>query len=75
MVEKFDQDAQNLAEIIDHLISLPIFSGSSLASRPVVLDLYQAARNKFNRPLSLHSAERIISRAEPGRSVLITTGF
>lgn len=73
--ERFDQDGQNLAEIIDHLISLPVFSGSSLASRPVVLDLYQAARTRFKRPLSLDAAEKIISTAEPARNVLITTGF
>ena len=72
---KFGQDAQHLAEIIDYLISLPVFSGSSLASRPVVLDLYRSQRSKFNRPLSLDASERIFSTAERGRNILITTGF
>lgn len=70
-----NQDAQNIAEIIDHLITIPVFSGSSLASRPVVLDLYQAARTKFGKPLCLDAAERILSGAEKSKTVLITTGF
>ncbi len=70
-----NQEASNLAEIIDHLLTLPIFSGSSLASRPVVLDLYQSARSKFGKPLSLDATEKILSGVEKSKNVLITTGF
>lgn len=69
------QEAQNVAEIIDHLITTPVFSGSSLASRPVVLDLYQAARTKFGKPLCLDATERIVSGAEKSKTVVMTTGF
>ena len=69
------QDAQNLSEIIDHLITTPVFSGSSLAPRPVVLDLYQAARTKFGKPLCYDAAERIMSGSTKSRTVMITTGF
>ncbi|MDG6995775.1 MAG: DUF4392 domain-containing protein [Nitrososphaerota archaeon] len=70
-----NQDAQNLAEVIDHLVTTPIYSGSSLASRPVVLELYQAARSKFGKPLCLDATERILSGAEKSKNVVITTGF
>ncbi|MCL4519615.1 MAG: DUF4392 domain-containing protein [Thaumarchaeota archaeon] len=70
-----NQDGLNLSEIIDHLITTPLFSGSSLSSRPVVLDLYQAARTKFGRPLSYDATESILSGAEKSRTVMITTGF
>ena len=70
-----NQEAQNVAEIIDHLITTPVFSGSSLASRPVVLDLYQAARAKFGNPLISDATERILSRSEISKKVVLTTGF
>ena len=72
------QDSRNLAEIIDRLITVPIFSGSSLASKPVVLDLYEAARKKIETPLSLFATEQIISSAEKAatpKTVVIATGF
>ena len=75
-----DEGAKNLAEIIDHLITVPVFSGSSLANRPVVLELYAAARKKFDGPLVLDAAEKILSATNAvkdhgKRSVIITTGF
>jgi hypothetical protein len=70
------QDASSLAEIVDHLVTTPVSSGSSLSSRPVVLDLYRSAREKFNRPLCFDATERILSRANNGsKNVIITTGF
>jgi D-glutamate cyclase len=70
-------DLINIAEIIDHLISVPVFSGSSLASRPVVLDLYSAARSKFGRPLSYDGFEKLSTGIEKSNSgsVMIVTGF
>ena len=72
-----NQDSLNLSEIIDHLITVPVFSGSSLASRPVVLDLYEAARRKFGRPLCFDATEKILlsSEKESVKTVIITTGF
>jgi hypothetical protein len=74
-----DEGAKNLAEIIDHLITVPVFSGSSLANRPVVLELYSAARRKFDGPLVLDATEKILSAANAGsqekKSIIITTGF
>jgi len=76
----FDSNANNLAEIIDHLITVPVFSGSTLANRPVVLELYAAARAKSNGPLVLEAAEKIVSAAsalegEEKKSMILTTGF
>ena len=69
-------DLSSVAEIIDHLISVPVFSGSSLAKRPVVLDLYAAARSRFGRPLTYDAYERLArSKEKSGSSVIITTGF
>jgi D-glutamate cyclase len=70
-------DLANIAEIIDQLISVPVFTGSSLASRPVVLDLYSAARSKFGKPLSYDAFEKLTSGVEKSNSVsvMIVTGF
>jgi D-glutamate cyclase len=70
-----NQEIENLAEIIDHLITTPVFSGSSLAARPVVLELYKAAREKFGKPLCLDATEKILSGADKSKTVLMTTGF
>jgi hypothetical protein len=71
-------DLINVAEIVDHLITLPIFSGSSLAKRPVVLELYSAARKKFGgKPLVYDAFEKLLGAVEKSNSktVIITTGF
>jgi len=70
-------DLSNIAEIIDRLVSVPVFSGSSLAKKPVVLDLYAAARSKFGVPLVYHAFDNLakgIGRSN-SKSVLILTGF
>jgi hypothetical protein len=75
-MQHLDEGAKNLAEIIDHLITVPVFSGSSLANQPVVLELYSAARSKSNGPLVLEATERILSAVNlHKKSVIITTGF
>jgi D-glutamate cyclase len=70
-------DLFNIAEIIDRLVSVPVFSGSSLAKKPVVLDLYAAARSKFGMPLVYHAFENLRKGIERSnsRSVIILTGF
>ncbi len=71
-------DLINVAEIVDHLITLPVFSGSSLAKTPVVLELYSAARKKFGgKPLVYDAFEKLLGAVEKSNSktVIITTGF
>jgi hypothetical protein len=72
-----NEGARNLAEIIDHLITVPVFSGSSLANRPVVLELYTAARTKSSVPLVFEATEKLLStlQNQEKRSVIIITGF
>ncbi len=72
-----ENDLSNIAEIIDRLVTVPVFSGSSLAKKPVVLDLYAAARSKIGKPLVYHAFENLtrgIERSD-SKSVLILTGF
>ena len=72
-------DLVNVAEILDHLIATPVFSGSSLAKKPVVLELYKVARSKLGeRPLVYDAYEQLISGFEKSagsKNVIITTGF
>ena len=72
-----DEGAKNLAEIMDHLITVPVFSGSSLANRPVVLELYTAARAKSSSPLVFGATDRLLTalQNQEKKSVIITTGF
>src|SRR6202049_2670990 len=74
---QLNEGAKNLDEIIDHLITVPVFSGSSLANRPVVLELYTAARAKSSGPLMFDATEKLLSalQNEEKKSVIITTGF
>ncbi len=70
------EGSDSLGEIIDRLISVPVFSGSSLAKKPVVIDLYNAARSKSGSPLSFAAAEKILSASDGAdRSIILTTGF
>src|ERR1700680_1391389 len=72
-----DEGAKNLPEIIYHLITVPVFSGSSLANRPVVLELYSAARAKSSGPLVFDATEKILSafQDQEKNTLNITTGF
>jgi D-glutamate cyclase len=78
-MNKLDDGAKGLGEIVDRLITVPIFSGSSLATRPVVIDLYAAARKKNENPLSYTAAEKILSSIDSdsirNKTIMITTGF
>lgn len=70
-----DEDMRNIGEILDRLLTVPIYTGSSLTKRPVLLDLYQAAREKFKDPLTYLAYKEILNRATRGQTVLILTGF
>ena len=68
-------EMKNVAEILDRLLTVPIYTGSSLTKKPVLLELYQAAREKFKEPLTYLAAQEILKRANKGDTVLILTGF
>ncbi len=64
-----------VGEIIDRLLSVPVYTGSSLTKKPVLLELYDAARSKFKDPLSFLATEALIENVKPEDSVILTTGF
>lgn len=70
-----EEERKAIGEIVDSLVKVPVFVGSALAKRPVILDLYDAARNRFRDPLAYLASEKIIGAAEQGQSVLFATGF
>jgi len=69
------EERKMVGEIIDRFLSVPIYTGSSLTRKPVLLELYEAARAKFGGPLTSLAAEALRERLNPGGSVLLTTGF
>lgn len=72
---KSDEEIKNAGEVIDRLISIPLSSGATLTARPALLDLYQAAREKFKNPLSYLAVDGIMNRVKKGDAVLLLTGF
>jgi D-glutamate cyclase len=70
-----DQEMKNVGEILDRLLSVPIFTGSSLTRRPTLIELYRAARERFEGPLTYLAAREILNRTKAGDTVLIITGF
>ena len=72
-----DEGAKNLAEIIDHLITVPVFSGSSSQTVPSCWSSTAAARAKSSGPLVFDATEKLLSalQNEEKKSVIITTGF
>jgi hypothetical protein len=70
-----DEELKNVGEILDRLLTVPVYTGSSLTRKPILLELYQAARDKFKDPLIYLAVNEITSRAKKGDTVLITTGF
>jgi len=72
---KTNQEREVVGEVIDRVVSIPLFFGGSFGKRPVALDLYDAARQKFNHPLTYLAAERLVELVKPGDSVIITAGF
>lgn len=70
-----DEEIRNAGEVLDRLLSVPIYTGSSLTARPVLLELYQGARDKFKEPLTYLAVNEILNRVNKGDTVLIVTGF
>lgn len=70
-----NEEIKNVGEIFDRLLSVPIFTGSSLTKKPILLELYQAARDKFKAPLTYLALSEILKRIKKGGTVLIVTGF
>ena len=63
-------------EAIDRFINVPMSTQVPLyRNRAMTLYLYEAAREKQGRALTLHAAEALISKVKPGDSVIFTTGF
>ena len=70
--------ARNLAEVIDRLITVQLYSaggGSFFTAAPVVQRLYDAARARFGEPLTYLGAVRLLESIERAAPVLISTGF
>jgi len=70
-----DEELKNVGEILDRLLTVPIYTGGSLTKKPVLLELYQAARDRFKDPLTYLAVNEITRRVKKGDRVLITTGF
>ena len=70
-----DDELRNVGEIFDRLLTVPVYTGSSLTQKPVLLELYQAARDKFKDPLTYLAVHEMIKRLKKGDTVLIVTGF
>ena len=69
------EEVKNVGEILDRLLSVPVYVGSSFTGRPALLDLYQGARDKFKEPLTYLAVKEILDRTKKGDTVLIVTGF
>jgi hypothetical protein len=70
--------ARNLAEVIDRLITVQLYSaggGSFFTAAPVVQRLYDAARALFGEPLTYLGAVRLLEAVGRSEVVLISTGF
>jgi D-glutamate cyclase len=70
-----EADLVAVGEIVDRLMSVPIFTGSSLSTKPVLLELYDAARAKFGAPLTYLASKWMAENLTPDDTVLILTGF
>lgn len=69
------EEIKNIGEILDSLLSIPIFTGSSLSNKPILFELYKGARDKFKEPLTYLAVNEILNRTKKGDTVLILTGF
>jgi hypothetical protein len=73
------QFARNLGEVVDHFLTVPFcLSGgpSAFAAKPVIKDLYAAARELTNdEPLCYTAARRLLESVPRGGRVIIGTGF
>jgi len=70
-----DEELKNVGEILDRLLTVPVYTGASLTRKPVLLELYQAARDRFKDPLIYLAVKEITRRVKKGDTILITTGF
>ncbi len=70
-----EEELQTVGEIIDRLMSVPVYTGSSLSRRPGLLELYEAAREQSGEPLTYLAAKRLAEELRPGDRVIIATGF
>jgi len=70
-----EADLLAVGEIVDRLMSVPVYTGSSLSKKPVLLELYEAARALEDAPLSYLAAKWFAENLLPGDTVLILTGF
>jgi D-glutamate cyclase len=69
---------RNIAEIIDRLITVQFCmsgGGATYTEKPITQELYNAARRKFEDPLTYTAAIRLLERVQPGDTVMIVTGF
>jgi hypothetical protein len=69
------EETRVVGEIVDRVILVPVYIGSALAKKPLILDLYDAARCRFGEPLTYLAADKLLSAAKAGRTVIIATGF
>jgi hypothetical protein len=79
---KFDKKrkdfVRNIAEVVDHLITTQFYSaggGSHFQARPVIQDLYEAARENHREPLTYLAAMNLLERIKENDRVIILTGF
>jgi hypothetical protein len=70
-----NEEMKNAGEILDRLLTVPVYTGSSLTQKPVLLELYQAARDSFRDPLTYLAVNEIINRTKKRDTILIVTGF
>ena len=70
-----DEVIKDAGEILDRLLSVPIYTGSSLTAKPLLQELYQGARDKFGEPLTYLAAKEMLNRVNKGDTVLIVPGF
>jgi hypothetical protein len=70
--------ARQIGELAERLVTVQVFmagGGSVFAQRPVVVQLYDAARAGQPNALCYNAAAALAERLAPGQPVLITTGF
>lgn len=70
-----EDERKGFGEIVDRLITLPLFTGATLARRPIILDLYDVAREKFGEPLAFLATDLILKSIGNGGAAILTTGF
>lgn len=63
-----------IGEAVDRLITIPISIGGGFESRPYILDLYKAARERMVAPLSFSAARRLSEEMGRESFVIFLTG-